>query len=105
MVHSLSAVYVLMGVIGIPVFAGMKGGFGIVLGPTGGYIVAIIPASLFVGWYLENFGHTKVQAIIANMIGCNYHFSSWYSLVKSCQRIFHGMVRLKVECFHLFYRI
>lgn len=62
------AVYVLMGVIGIPVFAGMKAGFGVVLGPTGGYIVAIIPAALFVGWYLGNFGHTKVQAIIANMI-------------------------------------
>ncbi|WP_144510527.1 biotin transporter BioY [Bacillus sp. FJAT-22090] len=62
------AVYVLMGVIGIPVFAGMKGGFGIVIGPTGGYLLAIIPAALFVGWYLENFGHTKVQAIIANMI-------------------------------------
>ncbi|MDI2587373.1 biotin transporter BioY [Psychrobacillus sp. NEAU-3TGS] len=62
------AVYVLMGVIGIPVFAGMKGGFGVVLGPTGGYIMAIIPAALFVGWYLGNFGHTKAQAIIANMI-------------------------------------
>ncbi|SES23942.1 biotin transporter BioY [Psychrobacillus sp. OK032] len=62
------SVYVLMGIIGIPVFAGMKGGFGIVLGPTGGYIVAIIPATLFVGWYLESFGHTKVQAIIANML-------------------------------------
>lgn len=61
-------VYVVMGVIGIPVFAGMKGGFGIVLGPTGGYLIAIIPAALFVGWYLETFGHTKVQAIIANMI-------------------------------------
>lgn len=61
-------VYVVMGVIGIPVFAGMKGGFGIVLGPTGGYLLAIIPAALFVGWYLETFGHTKVQAIIANMI-------------------------------------
>jgi biotin transport system substrate-specific component len=61
-------VYVLMGVVGIPVFAGMKGGLGIIIGPTGGYLVAIIPASLFIGWYLENFGHTKLQAIIANMI-------------------------------------
>lgn len=61
-------VYVSMGFVGIPVYAGMKGGFGYVLGPTGGYLIAIIPAALFVGWYLENFGHTNVQAIIANMI-------------------------------------
>ena len=62
------SVYVLMGVIGIPVFAGMKGGFGIVLGPTGGYIVAIIPAALFIGWYLEKLHYSKLQAIIANII-------------------------------------
>lgn len=61
-------VYVLMGVIGIPVFAGMKGGLGIVLGPTGGYILAIVPAAFLVGVYLEKFGHTKVQAIVANII-------------------------------------
>jgi len=62
------SVYVLMGVIGIPVFAGMKGGLGIVLGPTGGYLAAIIPAALFVGWYLDTFKYSKIQAIIANII-------------------------------------
>jgi biotin transport system substrate-specific component len=61
-------VYVLMGGIGIPVFAGMKGGFGIILGPTGGYLVAIIPAALFVGWYLDTFQYSKIQAIIANIL-------------------------------------
>lgn len=62
------AVYVLMGIIGIPVFHGMKSGLGIILGPTGGYLVAIIPAALFVGWYLDTFKYAKVQAIIANII-------------------------------------
>ncbi|WP_391119046.1 biotin transporter BioY [Psychrobacillus sp. L3] len=61
-------IYVLMGVIGIPVFAGMTSGLGIIIGPTGGYLIAIIPAALFIGWYLEILGYTKVQAIIANMI-------------------------------------
>ncbi|WP_277584616.1 biotin transporter BioY [Psychrobacillus antarcticus] len=61
-------VYVLMGAIGIPVYAGMKGGFGYLFGPTGGYLVAIIPAALFIGWYLDTFKHSKKQAIIANII-------------------------------------
>lgn len=61
-------VYLLMGLVGIPVYAGMKSGLGIVLGPTGGYLIAIIPAALFVGWYLEKFGHTKAQAITANVV-------------------------------------
>lgn len=62
------SVYVLMGIVGIPVFAGMKAGLGIIIGPTGGYLVAVIPAAFFIGWYLEQFGHAKLQAIIANMI-------------------------------------
>jgi biotin transport system substrate-specific component len=33
-------VYVLLGAIGIPVFAGFTGGLGIVIGPTGGFILS-----------------------------------------------------------------
>jgi biotin transport system substrate-specific component len=32
--------YVLLGAIGVPVFAGLSGGLGIVLGPTGGFILS-----------------------------------------------------------------
>jgi len=35
-------VYVMLGAIGIPVFAGMQGGIGVILGPTGGFIIAFI---------------------------------------------------------------
>jgi biotin transport system substrate-specific component len=34
------AVYVLVGAIGVPVFAEFSGGLGIVLGPTGGYLIS-----------------------------------------------------------------
>ena len=32
------AVYVLLGALGLPVFSGMMGGIGVVLGPTGGFL-------------------------------------------------------------------
>lgn len=35
-------VYLLMGAIGIPVFSGLKGGFGVILGSTGGYMLGFI---------------------------------------------------------------
>lgn len=55
--HGLSAtvLYVLMGCIGIPVFAQMTGGLGILFGPTGGFIIGFIPATWLIGYYLEDF--------------------------------------------------
>lgn len=35
-------IYVLVGVIGLPVFAGGAGGLGVLLGPTGGYLIGFI---------------------------------------------------------------
>jgi biotin transport system substrate-specific component len=34
------AIYVLVGAVGVPVFAQFKGGLGVVLGPTGGYLLS-----------------------------------------------------------------
>ena len=42
-------VYVLLGIIGLPVFAGGKAGTGTLLGPTGGYIIGFIAAAFVIG--------------------------------------------------------
>ena len=42
-------VYVLLGVIGLPVFAGGKSGLGVLLGPTGGYLLGFILGSYVIG--------------------------------------------------------
>ena len=42
-------IYVMMGAIGLPVFAGFSGGFGIIMGNTGGYIVGFIFAAFIIG--------------------------------------------------------
>lgn len=43
------AVYLLLGVIGLPVFAGGKSGLGILFGPTGGYLVGFVAAAFVTG--------------------------------------------------------
>jgi biotin transport system substrate-specific component len=43
------AVYVLVGAIGVPVFAQFSGGLGVVLGPTGGYLVSYPVAAAVAG--------------------------------------------------------
>ena len=43
------AIYVLVGAVGVPVFAGFKGGLGVILGPTGGYLVSYPLAAAVAG--------------------------------------------------------
>lgn len=61
--------YILLGAASIPVFSGMSGGIAILIGPTGGYIIGFLAAAIFIGLYLDKFGMTIFQAIIANVIG------------------------------------
>ena len=43
------AIYVLVGAVGVPVFAGFRGGLGVVLGPTGGYLLSYPVAAALAG--------------------------------------------------------
>lgn len=45
-------VYTLLGAVGLPVFSGFSGGVGVLLGPTGGYIIGFLLAVL-VMWALS----------------------------------------------------
>ncbi|KOS68682.1 biotin synthase [Lysinibacillus contaminans] len=61
--------YILLGAAGMPVFSGMSGGLGIVVGPTGGYIVGFLPTAFIMGLYLQKSGLTIPHAVVANVIG------------------------------------
>jgi biotin transport system substrate-specific component len=47
------ALYVAEGAAGLPVFAGGTAGPGVLLGPTGGYLVGFIAAAFVTGWLAE----------------------------------------------------
>ncbi|HOD31247.1 MAG TPA: biotin transporter BioY [Smithellaceae bacterium] len=42
-------IYVMLGVVGVPVFAGGKAGLGVLFGPTGGYLIGFIVAAFVIG--------------------------------------------------------
>ena len=42
-------VYILLGVIGLPVFAGGKAGVGVLIGPTGGYLIGFVVGAYIIG--------------------------------------------------------
>lgn len=46
-------IYILLGVIGLPVFSGGKGGLGVLFGPTGGYLTGFLVAAFVIGKLVE----------------------------------------------------
>ncbi len=60
-------VYILMGVIGLPVFSGFSGGIGKLVGVTGGYIVGFL-ASALVMWAMETLLGKKKWALALSMV-------------------------------------
>ncbi len=44
--------YLLLGLAGMPVFTGFQGGFGKLVGPTGGYLIGYLPMVLIAGLFI-----------------------------------------------------
>lgn len=63
------AVYVLMGALGVPVFANFHGGFQTIAGPTGGYIIGYILCAWLTGLLLRRLPQTIVFHMLAMVIG------------------------------------
>jgi biotin transport system substrate-specific component len=62
-------VYLLAGTLGLPVFAGGKGGLAILMGPTGGYLVGFLPAVAIIGFLSEKLNRRFICDIIAMCTG------------------------------------
>ena len=66
-------VYILLGCVGVPVFAGFSGGIGVLAGQTGGYIVGFLFSAL-VMWGIERMAGTRlwVQAVsmVLGLLAC-----------------------------------
>ncbi len=52
--------YLLIGLIGIPVFSGFSAGIGKLGGPTGGYLIGFIFMAAISGFFIEKFPQKKV---------------------------------------------
>lgn len=77
-------VYILLGMMGVPVFSGMQGGVGVLFGKTGGYIIGFLLAALAM-WAMEKaFGNKKYTLPISMLIGlliCYAFGTAWFMVV------------------------
>lgn len=72
--------YILMGAIGLPVFAGGKGGVAVLLGNTGGYIVGFLIMACIYAIFEKN---TKlhIPAMILGLIALYAFGTAWFMIV------------------------
>lgn len=92
-------VYVILGCMGLPVFAGGKAGLGVLLGPTGGYLIGFIVGAYIIGKIVETRAEAGIiwiaMAILAGDLLIYSIGTLWlsiithFSLVKS---LFVGVV-------------
>ena len=54
-------IYLGLGAIGAPVFHNFTGGIGILLGPTGGFLIGFIPGAYVAGLVYERFNNDKIR--------------------------------------------
>jgi len=78
--------YILLGLAGIPWFAGAKAGLTVLAGPTGGYLIGFVLESLFLGYIIDNYVKSRKFYIIALLI-----MSADYFLIFGC-----GIIQLNL---------
>lgn len=89
------AVYILLGAIGIPVFSGGKGGFSVLLGPTGGYLFGMLPigAAYWIGTRL--FGRklwVEVALLVFGLLLCYAFGTVWFSILNAEKSFFASLL-------------
>ena len=75
--------YIFLGIIGLPVFAGFSGGLGHLMGVTGGYILGFIFTAL-IYCFATHFGSsskTKAVGLISGLVACYIFGTLWYTIL------------------------
>lgn len=60
--------YLLVGVLGLPVFSGGESGLSHLVGPTGGYLVGFLVAAAVLGWFAERRADRQLLSSAGTMI-------------------------------------
>lgn len=73
-------VYLLIGMVGVPVFSGFTGGVAKLFGPTGGYLIGFIFMAIICGIVIDKFECKFVPSMIGMIVGtivCYFFGTAW----------------------------
>lgn len=78
--------YVVLGAVGLPIFVGFNGGFAVLTGPTGGYIIGYIFTSFLVGFITKHIGFSWWKLALSMLLGlavCYIVGTIWFMYITS----------------------
>ena len=73
--------YILLGAIGVPVFSGFRGGIGVLLSNTGGYIVGFVLLALIYWLFTSLLGqrlYARIIGMILGLVACYLFGTVWF---------------------------
>lgn len=83
-------IYLMIGLLGLPVFAGFNGGVGAFVGPTGGFLVGYILVALLAGVFAK-IGRGKVfvfvPGAVSGLLICYLLATLWYMYVMKVELV------------------
>lgn len=80
-------VYIMLGVVGLPVFTAMRGGAAVLFGATGGYIIGYIPLAFLTGVFSDMRSKLHWTMPLGMVLGTvvMYTFATaWYMIINGC---------------------
>lgn len=88
-------VYLLLGAVGLPVFSGFRGGLGVLLGATGGYLTGFLLTGLLY-WLLTALSPKyTLPAMVIGLLICYCVGSIWYYHVYTGNAATAGFILIK----------
>ena len=94
------SVYVLLALVGVPVLSGFKGGFGALIGPTGGYVFGFILSGLvYFIITIKNKGVLiRFIACIVALVFCYAIGTIWFCFVYTKDASLNGFLSALTVC-------
>ena len=74
-------VYILLGAVGLPVFSGFRGGVGVLLASTGGYLVGFLLAALLMMLFEKKGLTARILSAAGAMVTYFAFGTAWYAVV------------------------